>query len=109
MRLMTETVILRTRSTGGGYDAFGNPIPGADTDTPSPAWYEPLSSSEVADAANQQRFGYWVYLPLDAPIAGADAVVIDGVEYEAIGHPQKQPGGFIVDGFQRLMVERVTG
>lgn len=108
-RLMTQTVVLRTRSTTPSYDQLGNPIPGPDADVSSPAWYEPLGSSEVADAASQQRFGYWVYLPIGTDVDGADAVVIDGLEFEVVGPPQTQPGGFIVEGFLRVMVERVTG
>lgn len=109
MTLMTQTVTLRTAGQPTGYDDYGNPIPGAPTDLPSPAWYEPLSSREANDRQIQQTYGYVVFLPLAADVDGADAIVIDSDEYAVIGEPQRQPGGYIVDGFQRVIVERVTG
>jgi len=32
-----------------------------------------------------------------------------GEEYAVVGQPGRQPGGFIVPGFIRAAVERVTG
>ena len=107
--LMTETVYLRTRAEGTDFDDYGNPIPGEPTDAECAAWYEPMSSREAADRQQQQTYGYVVFLPLAADLDGADAVVIEGEEYEVIGEPQRQPSGFIVDGYQRATVQRVTG
>ena len=92
--LMTETVLLRSTPSTPDYDE---------------AWYEPVSSREAADRRQQQLYGFVVYLPLAADVDGADAVVIEGEEYAVVGEPQRQPSGFIVDGFQRVIVERVTG
>lgn len=110
MSLFTETVILRRRGEPtGDYDDLGNPILGPDTDTPHPAWYEVGASSESTDARDRQVWGYSLYLPLDAPLDSADAVVIGGVEYEVIGEPGRQPGGFIVEGYIYAAVQKVTG
>lgn len=110
MSLFTATVLLRFKGEPtGGFDDYGNPIPGPARDELWPAWYEPRSSGEDVSARDQQVYGYWVYLPLAAPLSGADAVSIEGVEYQVVGEPGRQPGGFIVDGFQKAAVERVTG
>lgn len=107
--LMTETVTLRRESTSTDYDEYGNPIPGAHVDTPSPAWVEPLSSREANDRQIQQTYGYVMYLPLGADVTGADSIVYGGLDYGVVGEPQRQPGGFVVEGYQRVIVERVTG
>lgn len=110
MSLMTETVVLRFRGEEtGGFDSRGNPIREPDRDESWPAWYEIKGSTEHEDAREQQIWGFWVYLPLDAPLVGADAVVIDGVEYRVVGEPGRQPGGFIVEGYIRAAVEKWTG
>lgn len=109
MTLFTETVLLRSTEPSGGYDPYGNPLPGVTTEVESPAWLEPLTSSEANDRQIQQTYGYVVYLPLAADVDGADAIVYDGTAYEAIGEPQRQPGGFIVEGYQRVIMRRVTG
>ena len=107
--LMSETVALRRRSGTPDYDEYGNPVPGPPVDTPSPAWVEPLTSREANDRQIQQTYGYVLYLPLAADVTGADSILYGGREYAVVGEPQHQPGGFIVDGYQRVMVERVTG
>ena len=110
MNLMTETVTLRTRGAEtGAYDDYGNPLTGPPTDATYPCWYEPRGSSEDTAAKDQQIDGYWIYLPLSAPLAGADSVLLEGVEYQVVGEPGRQPGGFITPGFIKAAVERVTG
>lgn len=109
MSLFTETVTLRSTDPSGSYDPYGNPLPGVTTETESPAWVEPLSSREANDRQIQQTYGYVVYLPLGADVDGADAIVYNGTEYQAVGEPQRQPGGFVVEGYQRVIVERTTG
>ena len=110
MSLFTETVKLRMRGGAtGGYDEDGNPVYAPARDVPWPAWYEIRGSTEHEDAREQQIYGFWLYLPLEAPLAGADAVVIDGIEYRVVGEPGRQPGGFIVDGYVRAAVGKVTG
>jgi hypothetical protein len=110
MSLMTETVLLRFRGAPtGDFDDYGNAVVGPGHDELWPAWYEPRSSGEDVAAKDQQVYGYWVYLPLAAPLSGADVVVVDGVEFQVVGEPGRQPGGFIVPGFIKAAVERVTG
>lgn len=110
MNLMSQTVTLRfTGDPTGAYDDYGNPVFGPSQDQSWAAWYEPRSSGEDTTAKDQQVYGYWVYLPLEAPLAGADAVLIGGVVYRVVGEPGRQPGGTLVPGFQKAAVERVTG
>jgi hypothetical protein len=110
MELMTETVVLRVKGAAtGGFDDYGNPTYSAPSDVTSRAWYEPRGSSEDTAAKDQVVDGYWVYLPLSAPLDAADAVLIEGVAYQVVGDPGRQPGGFLVPGFLKAAVERVTG
>jgi hypothetical protein len=110
MDLMTETVVLRIKGgPTGEYDDYGNEVTGPPVIETWSAWYEPRSSGEDTVAKDQQVFGYWVYLPLDAPLSGADAVLIEGVPYEVDGEPGRQPGGSLVPGFIKAAVKRVTG
>ncbi|MEV4902357.1 hypothetical protein AB0K08_13570 [Citricoccus sp. NPDC055426] len=119
---MTEPVGLRLRGQPTGeYDDYGNPEYGPPTTKLVYGWIEPRTSGENTNAREQQTYGYWVNLPLDAPLAGADAVVLfglpdnpnqtvtDGEEYHVIGEPGRQPGGFLVPGFIKAAVEKVTG
>lgn len=109
MSLFTETVTLRSRGEVTGRDDYGNDIFGPPVESQWSAWTEPRTSGEDTNAREQYVSGFWVYLPLDAPLSGADAVVIDGDEYEVVGEPGRQPGGFTLDGFQLAAVERVSG
>ena len=110
MNLMTESCILRFRGgPTGEVDDFGNPVIGPSRDETWPCWYEPRGSSEDTSAKDQQLYGYWVYLPLTAPLKSADAVVLEGETHQVIGEPARQPGGFIVQGYQKAAVELVTG
>ena len=110
MNLMTETILLRTKGAPTGeYDDYGNPVTGAPVDVASACWYEPRGSSEDTVAKDQQIDGYWVYLPLGAPLNASGLVVIEGAEYQVVGEPGRQPGGFIVPGYVKAAVERVRG
>lgn len=110
MSLMTETVVLRFRGgESGDFDDLGNPIREPDRDESWPCWLEPRGSTEHEDAREQQIWGYWVYLPGDAPLAGADAVVYLGVEYQVVGEPGFQPGGFLVDSYVKAAIQKWTG
>lgn len=122
MNLMTEPVGLRLRGAPveGEFDDYGNQVFGPDTVAVYFGWYEPKSSGENMSAQEQQIYGYWVSLPLDAPLSGADAVVlfgalndagelVGGEDYQVTGQPGSQPGGFLVPGFIKAAVDRVTG
>lgn len=110
MNLMTQECILRFRGgPTGAEDDFGNPVIGPSRDETWPCWYEPRGSSEDTSAKDQQLYGYWVYLPLTAPLKAADAIVLEGEAHQVIGEPARQPGGFIVQGYQKAAIERATG
>jgi hypothetical protein len=122
MTLMTEPIGIRRRGAPTGeHDDYGNPIYGPVVTDVVFGWYEPRSSGEDTNAREQQVYGYWVNLPLDTDLAGADAVVLFGTlssdrrtmnggdEYHVVGEPGRQPGGFIVPGFIKAAVERTTG
>ena len=110
--LFTETVTLHLRGELTGTDRYGDPVYGPAQDVSSPAWWEPRVSSEDTAAAEQYVDGYWLYLPAGAPLSGADAVTLHGVQgmrMEVVGQPGYQPGGFIVESFVKVAVRRVTG
>jgi hypothetical protein len=122
MNLMTEPVGLKLRGqpVPGEFDDYGNQVYGPATTEVVYGWYEPRTSGEDTAAREQQIYGYWVNLPLDAPLSAADAVVlfgtvdedgdlIGGEDYQVVGEPGRQPGGFIVPGFIKAAVERVNG
>lgn len=123
MNLMTEPVGLRLRGSAvpGEYDDYGSQVYGPGRTVVVYGWYEPRGSGDggSGENQNQQIDGYWVYLPLDAPLTSADAVVLFGTvqdeqleggdDYQVIGEPGRQPGGFIVSGFIKAAVERVRG
>lgn len=109
MSLFTLTAVLRVRGEKIDETRYGEPVFGPSTDTPSPAWWEPRTSSENVSAREQYVSGYWVYLPLGADVGGADVIVLDDVEYDVVGEPGRQPGGFIVEGHLKFAVERTTG
>jgi hypothetical protein len=107
--IFTHVVTLRFRGVVTGQDDYGNDVYGPDRDESWPAWWEPRTSGENTTAQEQVTSGYWLYLQLAAPLTAADAVVIDGREYQVVGEPGRQPGGFAIDGYQKAALERVTG
>lgn len=109
MSLFTETAYLKRPGPSTSKDRYGNPIPGAETRTPTPAWWEPRTSGEQTNAQEQVTSGYWLYLPLDTDLTAYDSVELAGVDYQVVGEPGRQPGGFIVEGYLRTAVERVAG
>lgn len=111
MNLMTEECILRFRGQATDEDDdYGNPIIVPGRDEPWPCWYEPRGSTEDTSAKDQQIHGYWLYLPLCAPLRAADAVVLEGLgTFQVIGNAARQPGGFTVPGFLKAAIEQVTG
>lgn len=110
--LFTETVTLHIPGgETGEYDDFGRPITSEPRDETWPAWYEERTSTEALDAREQRVWGYWLYLPLDAPLDDGVTVTlpIDGVTYRVVGEPGRQPGGFIVEGYIRAAIEKAAG
>ena len=107
---MTETcTLVLAGGPTGEYDRYGEEIISEATEEEWPCWYEPRTSGEDVRAADQQTDGYWLYLPMDAPLSSADAVRLPMGEYEAVGEPAVQPGGFRVPGFLKTALERVRG
>lgn len=109
MSLFTEQVTLRTAGGIIGEDDYGDPIYGPPQQASVAAWWEPRGSSEDTAAAEQYVSGYWLYCPLGTDLAGADVVILMGEEYQVIGQPGVQPGGYVIEGFIKAAVERVTG
>lgn len=112
MNLFTETCTIRNpgEELPDQFDDYGNPKTGpATVHENERCWYEPRGSSEDTAAKDQQIDGYWVGFPIDTPITAASIVVLDGEDYQVVGEPGKQPGGFIVRGFIKAAVERVRG
>ena len=110
MSLMTETcTLVLAGGPTGEYDRYGEPVIGPPRRESWPCWFEPRTSGEDVRAADQQTDGYWLYLPLGAPLTSADSVVLPVGEYEAVGEPAYQPGGFLVEGFLKTALERVRG
>ncbi len=110
--LFTETVVLHVPGgPTGEYDDLGNEIIAPDRDVETPAWYEQRTSTEALDAREQRVWGFWLYVPLDAPLDdGVDVTLpIDGKRYRVVGEPGRQPGGFIVDGYILAAIERHAG
>ena len=112
MSLFTEVagLVLRGGPTGD-FDEDGNPIFAPPTTVETPAWWEPRESGEDVEAKQQVTSGYWLYLPEHTDLSAVDAVEIPfgGTLYEVDGEPGRQPGGFIVEGYVKTAVKRVTG
>lgn len=109
MSLMTETCTLHLRGEKSGEDEYGEPIYSPPEDVESACWVEPAGTSEDMALANQLTFSYVAYLPLTTQISAVDALTWDGVRFEVDGQPLKQAAGFIVEGFWRVNLKRVTG
>lgn len=112
MSLFTERVTLHLPGgPTGDYDDLGNPITAPDRDVVSRAWCDQRESSEAVDAREQRVWGYWLYLPLTAPAADGMTVTLphDGQVYRIQGEPSRQPGGYIVEGYIRMSIERWAG
>jgi hypothetical protein len=105
--LFTETVTLLAQQVVGE-DAYGNDL--VDwVQAVSPAWLEQRNSTETLNANEQTTASMLLYLPLAAPLSHPDRVVWDGREWHVSGQPGRQPGGFIVEGYQVVSIERTEG
>lgn len=109
MTLMTETCTLHLRGELVGYDEYREPIYSAAEDKVSKCWVEPAGSAEDLALGEQLSFTYVGYLPLSTKITAVDALTWDDTRFEVDGEPLKQPGGFIVEGFWRVHLKKVTG
>lgn len=107
MSLFTETVTLLNQQIVG-QDSYGNDLTDWVSEE-SPAWCEQRNSTETLNANEQTTASMLLYLPLTAVLSHPDKVVWGGFEWGVTGEPGRQPGGFIVDGFQVVSITRVKG
>lgn len=108
MSLFTEQVVLRWPGEVTSTDRYGRTVRAPAREVTSPAWYEPRQSSEDLAAKEQYVEGYWLYLPLTAPV-DFETVLLGADEYQLVGKPGRQPGGFVVEGYYTMALEKVTG
>ena len=105
--LFTETVTLMSREATGD-DGLGN-----DTyewvQEDSPAWVEIGQGTENTNQRETSEATSTVYLPLGAEVEAVSMIVWNGREWDVVGDPGVQPGGFVVDGYIRIGIKRVTG
>ena len=107
MSLFTESVTLLAEQVVG-QDDYGNDITEPVTEE-SPAWLEQRNSSETLNANEQTTAGMLLYLPLTAALRFFDRVVWDDLEWDVSGAPGRQPGGFVVEGYQVVSITRTEG
>lgn len=119
--LYLHRVVLRTRGAVTGKDRYGTPTYSAPQDLEVPAWYEFAASGEDVNAQDQRISGYWVTMPerftddqgamheVLGAVTAADAIMLEGAEYQVVGEPGHQPGGVTLSGYVKCKVERVTG
>lgn len=105
--LFTETVKLRSRAKVG-QDGLNNDVYDW-VEKPSPAWVEIGQGTENDDRRETSEATSTVYLPLEAEVTAVSQVVWNGQLWDIVGDPGVQPGGFVVDGYLKLGIKRVTG
>lgn len=84
--------VTRVRSSPGGVDQFGDPIPGTTTqvDIPGCAVAPRLSAAEQELTNNGRAgvvIGLTLYTPADADVTFADHFIVRGEEFEVDGDP----------------------
>ena len=113
MTLMSHAATWHLQGEVTGEDRYGEPVYGPPRDVSTPAWWESLTAEENALRGDVQTVRYRLYVPIDAPAEGADAVTLhsDGraERCELASSLERQPGGFVVDGYATVVVERVSG
>jgi hypothetical protein len=77
------------RSTPGGFDAYGDPIPGTETRTVvAGCAVAPRLSTEPTERGRQGVVvGFTVYLPPRSGVTYPDQLEIGGVLYSIVGEP----------------------
>lgn len=109
MSLFTETVTIVARSDEPtGQDDYGNDVYG-EVETTSPAWLQQVNGTESTDAREQSVANMLLFLPLGPSLEAVDRIEWAGKRWEVYGEPGRQPGGFIVDGYQVVAIRKVTG
>jgi len=105
--LFTETVGLRSRQKVGLDELNNDVYDWVEVD--SPAWVEIGQGSENDDRRETSEVTSTVYLPLEAEVTAVSEVRWGGRLWQVVGDPGVQPGGFVVEGYKRLGIKRVTG
>ncbi|MBW8171796.1 hypothetical protein K0651_01870 [Ornithinimicrobium sp. Arc0846-15] len=110
--LLSETITLRLRAQAESEDRYKDPVYGPpEVIHDVAAWWEPAASDEQEARSEMTRERYWVYTE-DNRLTYADQVVLHGSPEDLLcdcAPPLQQPGGLIVDGFVKVLVERHTG
>lgn len=107
MTLFTETVGLRSRTKVGKDELNNDILDWVEVD--SPAWVEIGQGSEDTNQRETSEATSTVYLPLEAVVTAVSEVRWNGVLWQVVGDPGVQPGGFVVEGYIRLGIKKVTG
>lgn len=86
--LLTETATVTERTPTGSRDGYGNVLTANATRT-APCWHEPvlIATTENTVGGDIREETWTLFLPAGDPLAGTDAVTIDGVSFEVIGGP----------------------
>lgn len=107
MSLFTEAVTV-LNATVTGVDDYGNDVIewiGVE----SPCWLEQTNSTENTDSQEQTTANMRLYVPLSTPLTSFSRVEWGGFTWDVNGEPGRQPGGFVVEGFQVAMLTRTEG
>lgn len=107
MSLFTETVTVEN-ATVVGRDDYGNDVT-EWVGVESPAWLEQTNSTENTDNQEQTTANMRLYVPLWTAIDSFSRVIWGGFTWSVNGEPGRQPGGFIVEGFQIALISRTEG
>lgn len=108
--MIGETVI-RKRSTGGGVDDYGDPIPGTTTEVPiHGCLVSPRESSELTSNGRAGVIiGLTVYAPPSADVVSTDQVIVRGTTYNVEGEPGLWASPFTGPRGLQFALERVEG
>lgn len=109
MSLFTETVTLLSRQEGESDDLGNDTYSWVQAE--SSAWVEIGQGTEDTNQRETSDATSTVYLPLETllPVEAVSKIVWRGREWDVVGEPGVQPGGFVVDGYQRFGIKRVNG
>lgn len=108
MSLFTLTLEVGNVVEGDETDIYGNPVTTMEW-AESPAWVEQMNSTSNDFRGDLTTASLRVFLPLTTPVDQTSRIRWDGYVWSVDGEPARQPGGFIVEGFQLLQMSRSEG
>ncbi len=85
--LLTQTVVIRHRTQSGAVDDYNTPAWSESTSTVA-AYVEPISATEAGPVGLATHRAFFA---ADTPVDATDLVDVDGVSFEVVGIPGKQP------------------